>query len=295
MRRAPTSAYLPNLKMRRIDDEVPSDMSSDTSSKAVLYKPPAGGKPNYLDFSPDVALVLVRVAAPRGAARALPVRLSRTPDAPPPQAAACGLHQLPKYERMKDKGLRGVAGMDSVLTYVEASDETIWPTERIKDGVISFTDGRLAGSVMKMAHPGGGQPVIVIVFGSPVDEGSGSAVTDALRLRHAGRHPSVKGAVIEHVAQQWRQMDQGLLDMVTKLREGPEKFGSAAAAAQQQQQQPHQAPPARSPVPPPPPRSPCCPPPHPPRRLSAAAQPHLRRGAWAGRVARRDGGGDPQD
>ena len=117
--------------------------------------------------------------------------------------------------------------MDAVLTYIEASDETIWPTERIKNGVISFTNGKLAGSVMTMEQ--GGQKVLVIVFGSPVEEGSATAVADALRPRHTGKHPSVDGAVIQHVAQQWGQVDQGLLDLVKRLRDGPEKFGCAAA------------------------------------------------------------------
>ena len=223
----------------------------------------------------------------------MPNHASRTPGVRslPLQAIACGLHQLPAYERMKDKGLRGVSGMDKLLTYIEASDETIWPTERIKNGVISFTNGKLAGSVMKMMH--GGQPVLVIVFGSPIDEGSTAAIADALRPRHTGKHPSVEGSVIEHVAQQWGQMDQGLLDLVRRLRDGPEKFGCAAAP------QPHQRRRLTRPSLPLPP-SPSLPP-----SLSLSlvlipsprcqAQAYLRRGAWAGRIARGDGSGHAQD
>ena len=47
-------------------------------------------------------------------------------------------------------GLRD-CGLDGLLAYVDANDETIWPTEHLKNGVITFADGRLGGSIFEFA------------------------------------------------------------------------------------------------------------------------------------------------
>ena len=177
MQKAPTAAYLPNLRMRYVDD-LPADLSRDRESRAVPYSP-VEGPPDPHDFNPDVAFML---------------------------ALTCGLHQLPQYASASERGVRDVNGIDAVLSYIDADDETIWPTERLKNGVLTFTSGRLAGSVMKMSLEG--RLALVIAFGSPVDEGAAGAVREALRAPHAGKHPSMDGAVLGFAAEQWAQCDQ---------------------------------------------------------------------------------------
>ena len=170
-----SASYLPNLRLQRVA-RIPVDFAAPGCEqyRASLVGRESG--PSLTDYSPELALLL---------------------------ALACGMHE--RHAANGRAGLRD-CGLDGLLAYVDANDETIWPTEHLKNGVITFADGRLGGSIFEFAA----RKTLVLVFGSPVDEASADGIAALLGSKPA-KHPDVAGSLLA-VLPDWELADKAVLN-----------------------------------------------------------------------------------